>query len=308
MISIIIPCYNISQYIGRTISSVLSQTDSDWEIIAVDDGSIDSTLSVLKEFAESDYRIRIYHQENKGVSAARNLGLKHAIGEWIYFLDGDDIIENQFVHKINSIEHNVDIALFGFEIRYTSKSKIFIPHASTSIINDFLTNKQKIVMCSICFKKALLDNNFIKFDEATFYSEDREFIINALIKAKHIEYLKDVLFIYIRRNSSAMGKKIYNEKSFTSIEACERLFKKLYDTSYHNDTLVQLKTTLLLHWKKAMDYGCSEDLKERLNIYMAKYLNKKTNFSLNRDALFAYIASIIFKNEYLFKRFINLIP
>lgn len=308
MVSIIIPCYNVENWIERTIRSVFSQVDRNWELIIVDDGSGDNTYEVANNLCAKDSRIKLFRQENKGVSAARNLGLTHATGDWIYFLDGDDIIDNRLVHKINSIEQDIDVVLTGFEIRTGSKSRFFIPDKSYNIINDFLTFKQKIVMCSICFRKSLLDNNSIRFDEATFYFEDREFITYSLLKAKRIVILKDVLFTYIRRESSATGRKIYDEKSFTSIKACERLCKKLTDTPYHNAVLVQLKATLVLHWRGALHHGCSENLKDRLTIYLAKYLPQKTDLSFNKAVLFAYVASIAYKNDFIFKHFIRLIP
>ena len=116
MVSIIIPCYNISSYISRTIESILNQTDNNWEIIAIDDGSSDNTLDILHEYSKQSAQIHVLHQNNKGVSSARNLGLLHAIGEWIYFLDGDDIVANDLIYRINCQKEDVDIYLFDFLI------------------------------------------------------------------------------------------------------------------------------------------------------------------------------------------------
>ena len=84
MTSIIIPCYNVERYVGRTIDSVIRQTNEDWEIIAVDDGSSDETLKVLRSYSERDDRISIFSKENGGVSSARNFGLSKSSGDWIY--------------------------------------------------------------------------------------------------------------------------------------------------------------------------------------------------------------------------------
>ena len=91
-VSIIIPLFNSELYIGACIQSVLKQTYGNWEIIMVDDGSTDKSFSIGKDLSLSDERIRFFHQEHKGVSAARNLALDQALGEYVFFLDSDDAI------------------------------------------------------------------------------------------------------------------------------------------------------------------------------------------------------------------------
>ena len=88
--SIIIPVYNVAPYLRECLDSVLAQTFTDWEAVCVDDGSTDGSGAILDEYAAKDKRLRVIHQENKGVGAARNLGLKKVKGNWILFLDGDD--------------------------------------------------------------------------------------------------------------------------------------------------------------------------------------------------------------------------
>jgi glycosyltransferase involved in cell wall biosynthesis len=97
-VSIIIPCYNHAQYLSYAIRSVLAQTFNDWEAIIVDDGSTDETRSVSQQFLE-DSRIHYIYQENQGLSAARNTGIRHAHGEYLSFLDADDALEPEFLQK-----------------------------------------------------------------------------------------------------------------------------------------------------------------------------------------------------------------
>ena len=89
-ISIIIPCYNSEKYLADCLDSVLAQSFGDFEAILIDDGSKDDTLSIARVYAQKDPRVRVYAKENGGVAAARNLGLDHAQGEWITFVDSDD--------------------------------------------------------------------------------------------------------------------------------------------------------------------------------------------------------------------------
>ncbi len=99
-ISVIIPIYNVEKYLARCLDSVVNQTLTDIEIICVDDGSTDKSIVIAKEYAEKDNRISIIHQENKGVSAARNAGMKIASGKYISFIDGDDWIDLDFLEKL----------------------------------------------------------------------------------------------------------------------------------------------------------------------------------------------------------------
>ena len=94
MFSIIIPVYNVAQYLRECLDSVLAQTFGDWEAICVDDGSTDGSAAILDEYAAKDARFRVIHQENAGVSAARNAALDAAKGEFFLFLDGDDLLRN----------------------------------------------------------------------------------------------------------------------------------------------------------------------------------------------------------------------
>ena len=111
-ISIIIPAYNIEQYIGATLDSVLAQSYSNLEVIVVDDGSRDGTGNVIDRYAQKDHRIIAIHKENGGVTSARLRGVAEASGEWIGFVDGDDYIEPQMYERLleNALKYNADIS------------------------------------------------------------------------------------------------------------------------------------------------------------------------------------------------------
>ena len=104
MISIIIPAYNAADYLAQTIESVLNQTYSDFELILIDDGSTDRTREIIKDYQCKDARIKYFYKENGGVSSARNLGLQKATGDFVSFLDSDDLWDRRFLelmyHKL----------------------------------------------------------------------------------------------------------------------------------------------------------------------------------------------------------------
>ena len=100
MISIIIPAYNAADYLAQTIESVLNQTYSDFELILIDDGSTDRTREIIKDYQCKDARIKYFYKENGGVSSARNLGLQKATGDFVSFLDSDDLWDRRFLESM----------------------------------------------------------------------------------------------------------------------------------------------------------------------------------------------------------------
>ena len=120
-VSVIIPVYNTSLYLSRCLNSVLSQTHRDLEVILVDDGSTDASPALCDEYADKDARVRVIHQENGGLSAARNAGLELACGDYIGFVDSDDWIElDMYAYLIDLLEHSTsDVAEIMFEVAYS---------------------------------------------------------------------------------------------------------------------------------------------------------------------------------------------
>ncbi len=117
MISVIVPVYNVKQYLNKCVDSVLRQTKQDFELILVDDGSTDGCDIICDELAKTDERIRVIHQQNQGLSAARNTGLKAALGEWIAYIDSDDWIESRYLEVLyrNAIECRAQVSVCSFE-------------------------------------------------------------------------------------------------------------------------------------------------------------------------------------------------
>ena len=111
MISVVIPIYNVAQYLSQCVDSVLSQSYQDLEIILVDDGSTDECPKICDDYQQKDARIRVIHKENGGLSDARNAGMKKATGEWTLFVDSDDWIDQEAIAKLYqfAIENRCDI-------------------------------------------------------------------------------------------------------------------------------------------------------------------------------------------------------
>ena len=123
--SIIIPVFNIEDYLSQCIESVLNQNYQDWEIILVDDGSIDSSPKICDEYMEKDARIKVIHQENKGQSSARNIAIKSALGEYLVWLDGDDFLPDGAIEGLDNLlkeQGSADIIVHQYQL-YFDKTK-----------------------------------------------------------------------------------------------------------------------------------------------------------------------------------------
>ncbi len=125
-VSVIIPVYNVEQYLKRCLDSVFNQTLKDIEIICVNDGSTDNSLKILEEYAKNDKRIKIYNQLNKGVGAARNLALAKTGGEYICFIGSDDEYSLNTVEKVYKIakSNDAEVVQFNYKSFYENKEKI----------------------------------------------------------------------------------------------------------------------------------------------------------------------------------------
>ena len=127
VVSIIIPAYNIENYIEKTLDSVLDQTYDSLEIIVVNDGSKDNTAAIIDSYAQKDNRIKVIHKENGGVTSARLAGIAAATGDYIGFVDGDDYIEpNMFELLVNNaINYNADISHCGYQMVFPNRTDYY---------------------------------------------------------------------------------------------------------------------------------------------------------------------------------------
>lgn len=210
LLSIIIPVYNAEKYISACLNSILNQTYTNIEIIIIDDGSTDSSLEICNIFAQTDHRIKIYHQSNKGQSTARNRGLKIATGKYITFVDADDAINiDVYSNNINYLEDNrsIDIVQYPCIVSYGSKKAYPRKPSSQKISGQYNLFKawlqDKIItsyMGNKIFRKQIFDN--IHFYEGIYY-EDRYLMCQLLTSISNI-YISDIgtYYYYERENQT----------------------------------------------------------------------------------------------------------
>ena len=212
--SIIIPVYNVEQYLCDCLDSVLAQNFTDYEAICVNDGSADNSLSVLEEYAQKSDKIKIISQKNKGLSGARNTGIMEAKGDYIFFLDSDDRIESNTLDILKKELSDEDILSFNGQRWFESTETKEEPNPG--IKEDTLTgweyyNKYALVGRKIHFlpvwqrvyKKEFIFQNNLFFKEGI-YHEDNLFTPIACYYAKKVKVIPDVLYFYRIRQGSIM--------------------------------------------------------------------------------------------------------
>lgn len=220
-VSVIVPIYNVEEYINKCIDSILNQTFKEFELILVDDGSTDNSGNICDTYKSIDDRVRVIHKDNGGLSDARNFGIEAATGEFLYFIDGDDFIHEDTLESMyNSImKTNSDIAVCNM-IRYYGEEdteKFYNPVEKMKVLNEnyrFETLRQPSV-CNKMFKSILFKN--IKFPLKKYY-EDTFVYHELLFKANRVVLTgKDSYYYRSRRGSIISGG--YNKKYFDFIEA-----------------------------------------------------------------------------------------
>ncbi len=206
-VSVIIPVFNAEKWISECLGNVRAQSCRNIEILCVNDASTDRSLEILTQAAATDARIRIIHfAVNKGVSAARNAALNMASGEYICFVDADDIIETDFISNLYQEAKNHDLDLVKGPFKIVNGEEI----KESFVINQKVKeNKFNLHMDfpSVLYRKSLLTKNNILFNEDIAYTEDRIFMIRAVYYAKTIGLVESGgSYLYIRHFGSVTNR------------------------------------------------------------------------------------------------------
>lgn len=236
-ISVILPVYNVEQYIAKSIHSVLNQSYIDFELIVVIDGSKDNSEVIAREFEKTDLRVKVYTKPNGGLSDARNYGLNVATGEFIYFLDSDDWIEpNLLEDNIKMLEDkNLDFIVFGFYQDNVDSNEQLIENIPHIPENNEWINGEPIYftpyMLNILgyawnkiYRKGYLDKHQIKFTIGVSLVEDILFNAKVYQYADRIVFNRQAYVHYIQRPVTTLTKQ-FHEKSFEWVKIKHKAIK-----------------------------------------------------------------------------------
>lgn len=242
LVSIIIPVYNVEKYLEDCLKSAIKQTFKNIEIIAVNDGSTDSSLNILEYYAKQYDNIQIINQENKGLSAARNMGLKHSKGKYIYFLDSDDYIELNMIQECVELAEKKDLDIINFDAQVFYENGVetkFKPNYDRSqVLNSSVYSGEefycyvvsnKVYRSSVClsfYRRDLLQKFDLNFYEGIVH-EDELFSAKAILSATKVAYSPKKYFHRRIREASIMTK----AKSLKNIRGYLTVAQELYEFS-----------------------------------------------------------------------------
>lgn len=288
-ISIIVPCYNTAQYIRRCLDSLIQQTFSEIEILCIDDGSTDNTLSILKEYEKKDSRIRVFHQENdKGPGLARNVGLENATSPYTMFCDADDWYEpNMCELMYETIEkEKTDIVqchtFFDYEKNYDSEitakrraDEYYNPNIKGyyNLDNHIILASNEVLWNKI-FRTDMIRKSGVKF-ERHIGNDDSIFWFSIACYAQNIFYIHQKLYHYFFRSDSIMDNffrsniKTFDRFIFMFNKICVYLKKKCLHKKYR--LFIETRYNIFL---KQNDDLTAEQLDEIMKLLKKIYGNQ----------------------------------
>lgn len=274
LISIIVPAYNSENYIERALTSITGQTYKNLEVIVIDDGSTDSTLSKALDYAKRDNRVKVYHKENEGVTIARDYGISKATGKYLGFVDSDDTVDANMYEILynNLIKYNADISHCGHKyikgennIEYFYNTGVIKEQNHNEGLIELITgSKVGPSLCSKLYKTELFYN--LEYDKTIKINED--YVINLLVFNKA---LKSVFF------DEPMYNYYKNENSGSSKSTKEYFYLDILKAA-------DLTEALLINNSSVYPYAQRRRFKTYSDMYknQGKYQLDKVEFDLNK--------------------------
>lgn len=298
LVSIIIPAYNSEKFILNTIITAINQDYKNYEILVIDDGSIDGTAFVIKNIMDKYKNIKIISIENGGVSRARNMGINYAKGDFICFLDSDDSLEHNFLSSLlpKIILNNSDVQLCGYYKHFSNGfNSSPLPINNDNLLHQYIFNDISIHIGSMLIKKSFLENNKILFDERLKLGEDILFICTVIslgvcgVTSKHLyhhQYRKGSI------TASQWNKKHYLHDIFameiiaTEVQKLTRSDNQLLINNKLKERVIESKIRYL--WKLFLKKEYNElailyhkPLLDLHDIEIAKKISKKMKKKVN---------------------------
>ena len=220
LISVIVPVYNVENFLHECVDSIINQSYSNLEIILINDGSSDKSGEICEIYALKDSRIKVYHKKNGGLSESRNMGLDHATGSYISFVDSDDYVHSRFIEILynNLVKYNYGISFCSVTSTDFTISDDLI-HLDFDSFIYFENQLEAVIMCNKLFKTDIW--NGIRFEIGKFHED--EFIFHKIFYKRSFSYTPSELYFYRKREGSIMS---------TSNESRRRDARKAFDERY----------------------------------------------------------------------------
>lgn len=298
MVTVIIPCYNSEKTIVNTIKSVENQKHSEIEIICIDDGSTDGTWKLLCSYQKNcRTTIKIIRQQNKGVSAARNSGIENASGRYLFFLDSDDeIFPDTLSFLVKGMkEKEIAYGTWTSERNHQCSTYPISKVAEIRYINDaYMYRKSKLVFASFLYKRSIIIDHNIRFNENLKYGEDNLFLWNYLcFVTKGTEYSTPVYFYNLHDDSAIHNVSWRITDAIEATLKAEKYFEK-YHFKYLNDFRKYMTQRTIFYVAKEFAIYGEKNLFERL---LGEYNVKANMPSLyNKNGMILTLSAMLLGN------------
>ncbi|OCG07689.1 hypothetical protein A9G13_05600 [Gilliamella sp. wkB178] len=288
LVSIIIPIYNSSTSILNTLASIEAQSYKNYEVIMINDGSIDNSLEIIEKYQRKKNNVIVYSQQNSGVSAARNKGIELANGEFITFLDSDDIYSPIFLEKMVSKqkEKNTNLVFCGYNRINSSGKIIIIPclFNEENILKSYLQRNGYFHFSGFLIKKSMLVENCIYFEEGVHISEDLLFTVK-LLNSADCSCVKEYLFNYVQRSGSVMLSSWSDSKWLSDIRGHKQILDYLIENYHKSDKQEILALASAWIFQREISYliDCIKKMKyQKIKCYLDNItFNKQTKLCEN---------------------------
>lgn len=279
-VSIIVPVYNKEKYLRDCVDSILQQTYKDFELILVDDGSKDSSWNIIKEYADKEERVVPVHQENAGVSAARNAGLDRAQGKWICFVDADDYLPKDGIQIL--VEHgeksNADIVnANATRVEDDKQFKIF--NFNNEIVKgNIYPRLVHFAPWAQLFKRNIIEAHHLRYVRGLAYSEDNVFILHYSLYASSIEFVNQSVYNYRINPDSAIQNTDHEKVAYHQMWAAHELYslRNMKATTYE---FIIYRTKILIS-ESVRAYlptvKCINNIKQINKLYLKFFGTNKT--------------------------------
>ena len=211
MISILVAIYNSEGYLIRCLESIINQTYANLEIILIDDGSTDESGLICEQYALQDNRIRVFHQENKGIGKTREVAISHAKGDYILFIDPDDWVEKDMISEmyLSAIRQDADVIVSNFFYNgdnYEYVSNQYFPKSSNEeLIRLVVAGDFHGSYCNKLIRSELLKNSEVKFPSINF-SEDQLVVLQLLLQGKSFKFIDRAFYHYYQHTESETNR------------------------------------------------------------------------------------------------------
>ena len=293
-VSVLVPVYNVAGFLEKCLDSVLAQTYKDFELILVDDGSMDASGSICDNYAKADKRVKVYHRINHGISQTRQFALSQAQGEYIMWVDSDDWIASDMIEQMvkSADENKSDIVGCNLKVIWDKNTwdVIFSYDTDDAFIRDVIASNWA-VLWRMLFRHSLIDDNHIAFPANINNGEDYVFVVSCVLSAKRYSHVPRILYYYNRLNPFSTIATVNEEKTYEQIDAT-RIVEKMLRTKglnkvYKGEIMFrkhiakeQLLSISFWKWMKAFPEANMIQIRAWIGMLLRKYI---VHFKSNLD-------------------------